>query len=341
MSETSVIIEWITDTPCQPKVEYGENSLEHEVVPQKQGLIPVGTLQRVEVTGLLPGHTYQYRISSTRVVRLKPYLPEKGQSLESPTYTFTTFDHSKPTIAFSFITDTHEDVARIHTLMRMIDWQKTDFLVSGGDGINYAESQDQVFDNWIEPISEELNHSKPLIYARGNHEMRGPFARNLDDYFLSQSKHYYFTRDAGPAHLIVVDTGEDKPDNNQEYAGLLADTSYREEEYQWFKNLSSTDSGLQQSPFRIVLMHQPKWGWVDGENRKWTEVANKEKVDLVIAGHYHQFLHLNPGEEGNNFPILIVGQDQVAHVDASTKELKVTVTEKTGSIVDSFTLQRH
>jgi len=340
-SETSTIVEWITDTPCQATVEYGEGQLDHRAIAQEYGLVSVGTLQRVELTGLLPGHTYQYRVSSTQVVKLKPYLPEKGLSAESPSYTFTTLDHENPTASFSFITDTHEVVPRISTLMQMIDWKKTDFLVTGGDGVNDAESEAQVFDKWLNPVSEGLKHKKPLLSVRGNHDMRGPFARNLSSYLLAQNGQYYFTRDDGPVHLIVLDTGEDKPDNNQEYSGLLADTPYREEEYKWFQNLSSTDTRLADAPFRIVLMHQPKWGWTNGEGKKWTEVANKEKIDLVIAGHMHQFLHLKPGVDDNNFPVLVVGQDQVAHVDATATELKVKVTAQDGDIVDYFVIKRH
>jgi predicted phosphodiesterase len=339
-SATSTTIEWITGTPCQPKVEYGEGKLDHQAVPQQYGLIPVGTLQKVEITGLLPGHTYQYRVVSTRVVRLKPYLSDKGLSVESPVYTFTTFDPAKPTASFSFITDTHEDVPRIEALMRMIDWKTTDFLVNGGDGVNFAQSEDQVFANWLEPVSRGLDHNKPLIYVRGNHDMRGPFARDLSRYLLAPGGQYYYTRDDGPVHLIAIDTGEDKPDNNHEYAGLLDDTSYREKEYTWLRDLVPTESRMAAAPFRVITMHQPKWGWVNGEYQKWTELANREKIDLVIAGHNHRFLHIPPGQDGNNFPILVVGQDQVARLDATSTELKVTVTTKTGNVIDSFTVTR-
>ena len=339
-SETSVTIEWITDTPCQAKVEYGEGKLDHEVIPQQHGLVPVGTLQKVQVPGLLPGHTYRYRVVSTRVVRLKPYWPDKGLSLESPTYSFTTLDATKPSASFTFITDTHEDAARVDDLMRMMDWKSTDFLVTGGDGVNYAQDQQQVFDTWIEPISRGLDHSKPWIYVRGNHDMRGPFARDLADYLLSSNGQYYFTRDDGPIHLIAIDTGEDKPDSSTEYGGLLNEQGYREEEYNWLRSTVPSEERMSKAPFRVVVMHQPKWGWLDGNSRKWTELANQEKIDLIVAGHNHAFMHIPPGQEGNNYPILVVGQDQVARVDATEKELKVTVTSKTGQVVDSFTVAR-
>ena len=170
--------------------------------------------------------------------------------------------------------------------------------------------------------------------------MRGPFARSLGSYLSSAEGRFYFTRDDGPVHLIVVDTGEDKPDNNNEYSGLLADAPYREEEYTWLRDLFSTDRRMSEAPFRVIVMHQPEWGWVKGENDKWTKLANQEHVDLVIAGHLHKFVHIQPGQGDNHFPILVVGQDQVARVDATAKELKVTVTARNGSVVDSFVVPR-
>jgi|GEM_PF-5702404 len=87
--ETSVTIVWMTDTPAHSKVVYGpENGgLAFEVEPVKHGLIPVGTLHTVRLTGLEPGRNYQYRVISTRVVKLKAYWPEKGLSVECRTRT--------------------------------------------------------------------------------------------------------------------------------------------------------------------------------------------------------------------------------------------------------------
>jgi len=110
VSDKSATIEWVTDTPCIAKVKYGENTLLNESEPEEKGLVPVGTLHRIELTGLSPGHTYQYQTVSTRVVRLKPYWPDMGLSTESAVYTFTTLDTMKPSASFSVITDTHEDV---------------------------------------------------------------------------------------------------------------------------------------------------------------------------------------------------------------------------------------
>ena len=75
-SETGITILWMTDTPCHSRVLYGMDKLDRIVEPEEDGLAPVGARHRVHLSDLKPGGVYQYRVVSTRVVRLKPYWPE-------------------------------------------------------------------------------------------------------------------------------------------------------------------------------------------------------------------------------------------------------------------------
>jgi predicted phosphodiesterase len=293
----------------------------------------------VQLSGLEPGRTYQYRAVSTRVVKMKAYWPEKGLDAESAVRSFTTFDRRKPAVSFSFITDTHEDPARIKALAGMIDWPAADFFVHGGDAFHSVENEDQLFSRWLEPLGRALAHVTPLIFIRGNHEMRGPFARDLFRYVPAEEGRWYYSRDHGPLHLIVLDTGEDKPDDTNVYARLNDFASYRAEEFAWFEHHVRTSARLKDAPFRVLLMHQPEWGWVAGENAKWTALANVAGIDLLIAGHKHEFSRRPPGEDAK-FTVLVVDQDQVARIDASDSELKVAVKGIDGRTVDAFTLKR-
>lgn len=337
-TETSVTIMWTTDMPCQAKVEYGEGRLDHEVEPEEYGLVPIGNVHTIRITGLTPGHTYMYQVVSTPVVKMKAYWPDKGLPLESPVYHFTTFDSAKPSISFSFITDTHEDLPRLQSLLNMIDWQKTDFLVHGGDPVNWMESEDQMFSKWLDPTIQKLDHTKPFVYVRGNHDDRGPFARNVSRYMIPRDGAFYFATNDGPVHLIDLDTGEDKADSTNVYARLNKMMPYRHREYDWLAQHIKNDPGMERAPFRIIVMHQPSWGWLNGENQRWTDLANAGKIDLVIAGHLHHLVYIKPGTRGNNFPILVVGQDQVAHVDATRQSLTVTVINRSGKIVESLSI---
>lgn len=338
-SETGVSILWTTDTPCHSKVCFGEKAADRTVEPNEHGLLPISTRHLIHLTGLLPGRAYKYKVVSTRVVRMKGYYPDKGLSAESDVHTFTTLDRSKPSVSFAFFTDTHEDVARIKALNGMIDWKTTSFLVHGGDAFHTIESEDQLFDRWLDPASDALNHSVPLIWMRGNHETRGPFAREVSSYVTPPEGRHYFARDHGPLHIIVIDSGEDKPDSTNVYAGLNAFSDYRREEFDWLANHVRTTGRVRSAPFRVVFVHQPGWGGLTGvETAKWNALANEAGADLIISGHNHRFAHLLPREGENRFHHLIAGQDQLVTVTASGDAMTVEVKARGGKVVESFTL---
>ncbi len=338
-SGSSAVIEWMTDSDADGTVHWGEGSLDHVSVAQHDGLLDVGTLHRVVVEGLKPGHTYKYQVASRRVVALRPYWPERGSTVQSDPATFRTLDSAAKSVRFAVMTDTHEKVSRIGKLVARIDPGTVDFVVHNGDAVNYATSEQQIKDVFLAPMSSALKGTTPLIFARGNHEYRGPYARELGRYFKGPDETYDFSRDAGPVHFIVVDTGEDKPDETNVYAGLNDVKQYREREFQRFSHLLA-EPGVAKASFRVILAHQKDFGWLDGHNDAWMSAANQAGVDLVIAGHEHRFEHIKPGLlYGNRFPILVVGQDQVARVEADAKALKVVVLAADGSTVDSFTLK--
>ena len=338
-SETGMTVAWKTDTPAHSKVVYGKvgEDLNLTAENQEHGLLKVGTMHTVRIENLEPGTTYQYKVMSRRVVKLNPYWPAMGEWVESEVYNFTTFDKNKSEFTFSAITDIHESNQRINAFMDLIDWEKTDFLVHTGDAYHYLSSEDQVFGSFLSSIAKGLKQEKPLVYVRGNHELRGPFARNLFDYIPIHEGRYYYARNHGPAHFIILDSGEDKPDSTNVYAGLNRLKEYREIEYEWFKNHIKTDESAQNSPFRIILMHDPRWGWVDEENDKWTEVANDGKINLMISGHWHRFRRVNPGEgDGNQYPILVLGQQEIALVNVNEERIHVEVRNTDDELVDEF-----
>ena len=332
---------WLTDTPSHAKVRYGqEGDLSAIAEPQVDGLVPVGTRHVVHLTELSPGITYSYEVVATRVVKLKAYWPDKGLDATSGPHQFTTFDATNPRVVFAVVTDTHEDVRRINRLNRTIDWETAEFLVHTGDAFHWIDSEDHLFRAWLRPTTAALEHSKPLLFARGNHELRGPFARQLFDYLPTPENRFYYARDAGPVHLIVLDTGEDKADDTNVYAELNLTTPYRAQELAWLKE-HVTEARVVDAPFRVVVMHQPRWGWLVDGPEAWIETANEAGVDLVIAGHRHRFSYTPPGPDvSHNYHLLIVGQDQVAMVDATSAELTITVTDTDGTVVHTLTIPR-
>lgn len=338
-AEDSVTVVWTTDTPSHSRVLYGTGGkLDKVAEPQQHGLIPIGTKHAVKLEGLQPGTTYQYKAVSTRVVRMKSYWPEKGLDAESPVRSFTTFDRRKRGIAFAVMTDTHADMARIAALLKLIDWEKTDFLVHLGDAFD-TENEEVIWSRWLDPLSAALGGAKPLLYARGNHETRGAAARVLMDSVPISEGRFYYARDHGPAHLVVLDTGEDKPDDTNVYARLNAFGRYKEQEYAWFENHLRSDAAAKSAAFRILLMHAPNWGWTADQSAKWSRAANEGRIDLSISGHTHRFADIKPGEKDNGWRQLVIAPDQLARVEVTEREISVTVlNSKDGSAAASFTV---
>jgi predicted phosphodiesterase len=340
-SKTGVTITWTTDIPAHSKVVYGTGGKLDEICElQIDGFLPVDTLHTIHLEDLKPGQHYHYRVVSTGVEKLKPYWPEKTRSVKSPVYSFTTLDEQNSSVNFDFIADSqHEDVKRLNDNLELVEWDAIDFLVHGGDALGEVLDEQQIFDKFIDPVSRRLDHSIPMVYVRGNHEMRGPYARKFKEYVPNPTGRFYYAFNAGQVHFIVLDTGEDKPDSTNVYSGLNRVKEYREEEFEWLQHHVQHSSALKNSPFRIILMHGPRWGWVNGKKERWTRIANKANIDLILSGHWHRFARISPGKYNNNFPILVVDQDQVAHVKATGEELKIRVTGKDGKTVDSFFVQ--
>ncbi|PWK87708.1 FN3 domain-containing metallophosphoesterase family protein [Fulvimonas soli] len=339
VSDRSVVVEWMTDGDADGIVRYGEHGLDHTAIAGHEGLVDVGGFHRVVIDGLEPGHTYQYQVVSRRVVAVRPYWPERGNTVQGEVRRFTTLDPARATARFAVVTDTHEKVPRIHALLGAVRRTPEDFVAHLGDAVNWAASEQQLEDVFLAPTAGDLGGTVPLLYVRGNHEYRGPFARALGPYLHAQDDRYDFVRDDGPLHLVAVDTGEDKPDDTNVYAGLDDLRDYRREGLARF-GAALAGARTRGAPFTVVLGHQPDWGWTGGDNAEWTRLANRARVDLFIAGHEHRFMHIRPGERGNDFPILVVGQDQVAWVEADARTLKVKVTDAAGRVVDAFELPR-
>jgi predicted phosphodiesterase len=338
--EDSVTVVWTTDTPCQSRVDFGPTSdLGQSAESSDHGLVRVGTLHAVRLTGLEPGRTYFYRVVSTRVVKLKPYWPEKGQPVESPVYSFQTLDQNQDKVSFAVITDTqHEDLGRLEKHLEAVEWEGIDFLVHTGDALDWVRDEEQMFQGFIRPLSARLEHGKPLVFARGNHDARGPFARKLYDYLPTGTGEFYYAFDAGPIHFLVLDSGEDKADSTNVYAELNRFEEYRDREFRWLDEHTRTCNRMRTAPFRVILLHSPTWGWQSEGSDRWARLATRTGVDLVIAGHRHRLSRTDASEQGEGFTLLVIGQDQVGRVEASPTELRVSVTDASGVELEAFRL---
>ena len=338
-------ITWHTNRPGVSKVLYGQGeTLDQSAVSSCAGLIPNdSTCHGVRLTGLKPGATYRYK-TVTREFKgyITPYSVSYGATAESEAFTFTTLDPNKAAFSFLMWNDIHDDSQRLEAMFKDVSWDGVDFAVLNGDMINDFVRPDQPFRGFYDACANRFGKSLPMVFVRGNHETRGPMARRLADYFPGRNGRFYWSFDHGPAHFVVLDSGEDKPDDDKEYAGLVDFAPYRQEQAEWLHADLASDAA-RRAKFRIVVSHQPSaFGRLDHFGvkeirRLWDPIINAANVQLWLSGHVHEFMQRAPHEGGDNaYHAVINPKDGTTRVDVTSDALQVTVIQVGGKVLASI-----
>ena len=342
-SPTSMTVVWTTNLKCASKVQYGPSAgdLPKVATSARHGLIDANTtLHSITLSGLQPGTTCHYRVISTEIVEFKPYKVKFGQSA-SREGRFTTLDPKKQRFSFCVINDRHDREPELRKALGSDKWEGVDMVVGLGDMMNDPMSEAQIFQNFINPCVEFFAGRIPLVLVRGNHETRGALARNLMDYFPTQSGRYYYAFDHGGVHFLVLDGGEDKADSSSEYSGLVAFEEYLEQETAWLEQ-EIQSRAFRDARFRVCLLHIPpvvvredqsvkfvRAPWI---RDRWSPMLGKAGLDLMISGHTHRYAEL-PADEQRAYPIVVGGTNTVVRVDVSPERMQMATFNDDGTLL--------
>jgi acid phosphatase type 7 len=346
-TEESVTVVWHTNRPGVSRVEYGSTAaLGHQAVSSLHGLIANDrTSHVVRLTGLKPGTTYHYRVVTREFVGYeKQHIVKWGETVTGETLSVRTLDRAAGTFTFAVVSDIHENAARLDTLLSRLDWASVPFVIFNGDMVNDFMNVDQPFTGFVDAAVGRFARRIPFVYVRGNHDVRGRYARRLADYFPTLGGKAYYSFDHGGIHLIVLDSGEDKVDSHEYYNGLVAFDDYRKEQAAWLEQDLRSDAA-RRARFRVIISHIPPRG-ADGYSieqvrTRWEAAANAGKVNLWFSGHTHRFARLDPTPGRNGYRLIIGAPDTLIRVDVTPSALTTTVTREDGSVVDSsITRQR-
>lgn len=354
VGENEVSIVWITDKQALSWVEtapddglnfYAEERPQH--FETLFGRKVMGTVHKIKITGLNAGTTYRYRIFSKEVLEEQPYEITYGQVASSNVYskaplTFKTLDPNKDNVSFFVVNDIHGDNALFNKLLQNVRKGETDFVLFNGDMVSHMDSEQQVFEGFVNSAVNLFGSEIPFYAVRGNHESRGRFAKHYMDYFPTNTGKPYYTFKQGPIFFIIMDGGEDKPDNDIEYLGTAAFDLYREEEAAWLQKVTESEA-FRTSPFKVVAIHVPPtkstWHGPLHTKKLFVPILNKAGIDLMLCAHLHAHYYTSPGEEGCQFPVLINSNTHVVKIDADRKILKAEIKDSTGKIVKTLSYQ--
>lgn len=352
-TESEISIVWVSDKPSIGWVEIAEDDGLHfygdvreKVYDTINGIKRTDTRHMVRITGLKPNTAYRYRVFVTEVLEHRGNRVVYGQSNGTVVYErkatyFRTLDPDRQSVRFSVFNDIHGKNDLLEDLSNRCEMNRNDFVVFNGDMVSIFDNEEQMFGGFMDTAVKLFASETPMIYSRGNHETRGKFAPRFQEFFSQSEEHLYFMRSVGPVCMLVLDTGEDKPDSDIEYYGITDYDGYRRAQAEWLKKAIQSDE-FKAAKYRIVIAHMPPVGGWYGEEqvrRLFLPILNNAGVDVMFCGHSHKHIHIDPSE-ANDYPILVNDNNSVLTVEADSKELKVKMISRDGKIADTISVKK-
>jgi predicted phosphodiesterase len=352
MGEDEVTVVWVTDKPAVSWVEIapaGDNSFYAEERPKyyqtSHGNKVVGVLNKITVHGLEKGTEYRYRVFSREVLSHSGHKVMYGDIASTNVYSrtplrFRTLDGDKQEISFAVINDIHSRVDDLNALCKDIRYGTSDFVIFNGDMVSVMNSEEQFFAGFMDDAVRMFAGEVPVFFARGNHETRGSFSVHFPEYFPTTSGKLYYSFRQGPVHFIVLDAGEDKPDSDIEYSELAMFDDYRSKQAEWLKKEIEKED-FRSAKYRAVIIHIPPsgsgWHGPLDVQRKFLPILNNTGIDVMICGHTHRYMYIEPDQNLNDFPILINAHTTGLYIKASGNEMTVTRKDTEGKTLNTFT----
>jgi predicted MPP superfamily phosphohydrolase len=244
-------------------------------------------------------------------------------------------------LSFIAFSDLHEQAELTAELSANLDWEGVDYAFYIGDLLNNTAVPEQVIDSILNLPTGD--HNLPRVFVRGNHETRGPAARQLSDWLLPPGGEWYFTFFSSEVFFIILDSGEDKADEHPEYAGLVDFTAYHQQQAEWLAGVFNSQE-YQQAAIRIVLVHHPPFANVTEAFSPVAELLETQtEIDLVISGHIHEAGVWLSDDTGLPFPVATCGgssRDDMAavRVDIGSDGLQLRIINLEGALLEEATL---
>ncbi len=136
---------------------------------------------------------------------------------------------------------------------------KLDLLILNGDIASSSDSANDILLTYR--IAYEITKGEiPCVISRGNHDLRGKYAEKLGEFLPTDSGRTYFTARIGALWILVLDCGEDKPDDHREYTGTVAFHPFRERESKFIEQIINNKADEYEADgvkYRMVLCHVP------------------------------------------------------------------------------------
>ncbi len=292
----------------------------------RAGMLPLtGHVLKFHLPPLPPGKTVRYRCTARSVgwVKVRQFYHgdvKFGAQETGPENSFRTLDPAAETTTFAIWNDTHENVETLRSVHEKTMALKPDFLLWNGDQSNDVHFEKDMAGQFLNPAGLTIADKWPLAYVRGNHDVRGPAARSLVDFTGTPEDRFYYGFRSGPLAALVMDTGEDAPDESEHFGGLVAFQQMQRRQAEWLRG-AVREPWFREAPHKVLFCHIPlwftrdifptqhRWECHDVCRALWVPTLAEAGVKLVVSGHTHDFRWM-PAKEGQPIAQLIGGGPQ-------------------------------
>lgn len=268
------------------------NGIMNSLYPIHRVCVPMEVLDREKA----------YTVCIRPVTTRKPYFTDTKKPVE---FHFTFAPVPEKNIRMYHISDAHN---AIDTPVKAAKtFGEIDLLILNGDVIDHSGDWKK-FINIYEICARVTAGKVPVVFSRGNHDMRGKFAERFADYTPSHHQKTYYTFRLGSIWGVILDCGEDKLDENPEYGYTVACHGFRERQTAFLKDIIDNREKEYEAEgvkTRLVIVHNPfthqfapPFDIEEDIYRQWADLLNAYiKPDLMLCGHDHEYgIHKVGGE---------------------------------------------
>ncbi len=272
-------------------------------------------IHRVEVPVKELDEAKEYTVCIRPIIERKPYFTETEEILEK-SYKFCPIPENS--IRAYHISDAHNLVRE--PVKAAETFGNIDFLILNGDVIEHSGDPSK-FINIYEICSLLMKGEKPCIFSRGNHDLRGDFAEKFADYTPNCSGNTYYSFRLSNIWGILLDCGEDKSDNHEEYGFTVACHAFRERQTEFLKKIIGNKENEYEEKgikHKLVISHNafthrynPPFDIEQDIFAEWSRLLREHiKPEVMICGHAHELNVYYPenigwNTNGNVCPVVI------------------------------------
>ena len=316
-----------TNSVCHAWIEYGTDTIdtkrERAMLDGQEVCYDIEN--RITLRNLTPGQRYYYRVCLVGLTHKRAYETHYGDTLKTKFYSFKTpSDEGKDFTALVF-NDLHQVKSVYDTLQALLKGVDYDFVIFNGDCLPEPVDRKEAI-RMIHNLADPINGAeKPIIFVRGNHEIRNFYSAGMHSLIGYRDNKTYGAFNWGDTRFVILDLGEDKPDDHWVYAGLNDFTQLRQDQLEFMqKEFKSRE--FRKAARRVLVNHIPVFA--NGDKYRpctqlWGPVLKNQPFDINFCAHEHKLLFLPNGTEDAHFPIMRGG-------GPSIKACAVSILEKRG-----------